>query len=123
VPLATLLSAKAMPLARWLELSASLATALGRLHASGLVHKDLNPYNVLVLPGAGGVRLIDLGISMRLKREVVDAPALDQIEGTLAYMSPEQCGRIASPVDNRSDLYSLGVTMFELATGRPPFAM
>ncbi len=123
VPLATLVSAKAMPLARWLELSAALATALGRLHASGLVHKDLNPYNVLVLPDAGGVRLIDLGISMRLKREVVDAPALDQIEGTLAYMSPEQCGRISSPVDNRSDLYSLGVTMFELAAGCLPFAL
>ena len=122
VPLATLVSAPGMPLARWLEMAALLATALGRLHACGLVHKDVNPNNVIVLPAGAGVRLIDLGISMRLRRELVDVPALDQIEGTLAYMSPEQCGRIHSPVDNRSDLYSLGVTLFELATGHLPFA-
>jgi len=114
-----------LPLSRWLALSSSLAAALGRLHAGGLVHKDVKPHNAVVLPtGQAGheVRLIDLGISIRLKRETVEARALDQIEGTLAYMSPEQCGRIASPVDARSDLYSLGVSMFEMATGRLPFA-
>lgn len=125
-PLAARIPPGGLPLSRWLALAIALATALGRLHDSGLVHKDVKPHNVLVLPprpDAPGpdVRLIDLGISIRLKRETVEAPALDQIEGTLAYMSPEQCGRIASPVDARSDLYSLGVTLFEMAAGRLPF--
>ena len=121
-PLATLLPKSGFSLTRWLDLSASLASALGRLHASGVVHRDINPNNVVVSPDGTAVSLIDLGSSTRLRRNTVAAAALDQNEGTLAYMSPEQCGRINSPVDNRSDLYSLGVTLFELACGQLPFA-
>jgi predicted ATPase/class 3 adenylate cyclase len=121
VPLSTLLDQAVPPLSRWLELGTALATALGRLHAGSIVHKDINPHNVLMQPGSAEVQLFDLGISMRLRRETVDTQALDLIEGTLAYMSPEQCGRIKGAVDHRSDLYSLGVTLFELATGQLPF--
>src|SRR5262249_34753607 len=83
--------------------------------------KNIKPRNVMVRPDGSDPRLTDLEISTNLRREVVATVGLDQIEGTLAYMSPEQCGRLSSPVDNRSDLYSLGVTLFELATGRLPF--
>ena len=117
----TLIPEAGFALSRWLELGAALATALGRLHASGVVHKDVNPHNVIVLPGQAELRLIDLGISVRAERSGGDAAPAGAIEGTLAYMSPEQCGRIASPVDQRADLYSLGVTLFQMATGRLPF--
>jgi predicted ATPase/class 3 adenylate cyclase len=121
VPLSARIPPNGLTLTRWLDLAGALATALGRLHAAGLVHKDVKPHNALVLPTTNEVRLLDLGMSIRLKREVVETPALEQIEGTLAYMSPEQSGRLNSPVDTRSDLYSLGVTLFEMATGRLPF--
>ena len=119
--LAALLPPGGLPLTRWLEIGAGLATALGRLHASGLIHKDLNPHNAVRVPDIGEIRLIDLGLATRFRRPTDTAPERFAIEGTLAYMSPEQCGRVASPVDNRSDLYSLGVTLFQLAAGRLPF--
>ena len=85
------------------------------------MHKDVKPGNVIVRQDGADPRLVDLEISANLRREIVGTVGLDRIEGTLAYMSPEQCGRLGSPVDNRSDLYSLGVTLFQLATGRLPF--
>ncbi len=121
IPLSNLLVPGGLPLARLLDVTLALATAVGRLHLSGIVHKDIKPANIIVRPDGSDPRLADLEISTNLRREIVAAVALDRIEGTLAYMSPEQCGRLSSPVDNRSDLYSLGVTLFELATGRLPF--
>jgi predicted ATPase/class 3 adenylate cyclase len=121
IPLSKLLVPGGLPLGRLLDVALALATALGRLHLSGIVHKDVKPANVIVRPDCSDPRLADLEISTNLRREVVATVGLDQVEGTLAYMSPEQCGRLNSPVDNRSDLYSLGVTLFELATGRLPF--
>jgi predicted ATPase/class 3 adenylate cyclase len=119
--LAGLVRPGGLALGRLLDLALALTTAVGRLHISGIVHKDIKPANIIVRPDSSDLRLVDLDISTNLRREVVDAVSLDQIEGTLAYMSPEQCGRVDSLVDNRSDLYSLGVTLFELATGRLPF--
>lgn len=119
--LASLLVPTGFSLGRLLDCALAVATALGRLHASGIVHKDIKPDNIIVRADGSDLRLIDLDISTNLRREIVATVSLDQIEGTLAYMSPEQCGRVASPVDDRSDLYSLGVTLFQLATGRLPF--
>jgi predicted ATPase len=121
VPLRNLIVPGGLPLARLLDLSLAMATAVGRLHLSGIVHKDIKPENIIVRAGGADPRLTDFEISTNLRREIVGTVGLDRVEGTLAYMSPEQCGRLASPVDNRSDLYSLGVTLFELATGRLPF--
>jgi predicted ATPase/class 3 adenylate cyclase len=121
IPLSKLLVPGGLPLGRLLDVALALATAVGRLHLSGIVHKDVKPGNVIVRPDGSDPRLADLEISTNLRREVVATVGLDQIEGTLAYMSAEQCGRLSSPVDSRSDLYSLGVTLFELATGRLPF--
>ncbi len=110
-----------LPLPHWLDLAIQLATALSHLHGSGVLHKDINPSNVLVDASGTQVRLIDLGAASALQQEISDSRALTEIEGTLAYMAPEQCGRTASMVDGRADLYSLGVTLFELACGHPPF--
>ncbi len=106
---------------RWLELAVGLATCIGHLHNGGVVHKDLNPNHVVVLPGSSQPRLIDLGHAIRLRRELAQ-PAVPHPDGMLAYMSPEQCGLVEVPIDQRTDLYSLGVILFEMATGRLPFA-
>src|SRR5580698_10689308 len=110
-----------LDLARFLHLAVGLATALGNVHQRGLIHKDVKPENVLV-DDAGRVWLTGFGIASRLPRER-QAPAPPEIiAGTLAYMSPEQTGRMNRSTDARSDLYSLGVTLYEMLTGVLPFA-
>jgi len=110
-----------LDLARLLRLAINLATALAHAHQGGLIHKDVKPGNVLV-DDAGRVWLTGFGIASRLPRER-QAPAPPEIiAGTLAYMSPEQTGRMNRSIDARSDLYSLGVTLYEMLTGVLPFA-
>ena len=107
--------------ARFLRLAIGLATALGHVHQRGLIHKDIKPGNVLA-DDAGNVWLTGFGIASRLPHER-QAPAPPEIvAGTLAYMSPEQTGRMNRSIDARSDLYSLGVTLFQMLTGVLPFA-
>lgn len=104
----------------FLQLAIALAAALREIHRRGLVHKDIKPQNVLI-DAAGNVRLTGFGIASRLARER-QAPATPAvIAGTLAYMSPEQTGRMNRSIDARSDLYSLGVTLYEVLTGGLPF--
>jgi predicted ATPase/class 3 adenylate cyclase len=110
-----------LPITELLRLGAAIAGALGELHAAGVIHKDIKPSNVIVHPTTGDVWLIDLGIATRLARESVRQSALGRTEGTLLYMAPEQTGRMNRCVDSRADLYSLGILLFELATGAPPF--
>jgi PAS domain S-box-containing protein len=110
-----------LDVARLLRLAINLAMALGKAHQRGLIHKDIKPENVLV-DDAGRVWLIGFGIASRLPRER-QAPAPPEIiAGTLAYMSPEQTGRMNRSIDTRSDLYSLGVTLYQMLTGALPFA-
>ena len=103
-----------------LHCALQVAAAIARVHAARVIHKDINPANV-VLDGDGRVKLIDFGISTELSREPAAAVAPQRLEGTLAYLSPEQTGRTSRALDYRSDLYSLGCTLFHLFTGRPPF--
>lgn len=103
-----------------LRLACELARALGQMHQRGLVHKDINPANVLV-GDANTVFLTGFGIASRLWRERQVLAPPEVIAGTFAYMAPEQTGRMNRSVDARSDLYSLGVTLYELATGELPF--
>ncbi|HEX4138463.1 MAG TPA: AAA family ATPase [Bryobacteraceae bacterium] len=106
---------------RLLSIAIHLTMALGHVHQRGLIHKDVKPENVL-LDDAGNVWLTGFGIASRLPRER-QAPAPPEIiAGTLAYMSPEQTGRINRSIDTRSDLYSLGVTLYQMLTGVLPFA-
>jgi PAS domain S-box-containing protein len=111
-----------MKMRQFFRISIGLATALSRLHKGGLIHKDIKPANVLVNPATDEVRLMGFGIASRLPRERQAAESPELIAGTLAYMAPEQTGRMNRSTDSRSDLYALGVTLYEMLTGSLPFA-
>jgi serine/threonine protein kinase len=106
---------------RVLRVAIGLATALDRAHERGLIHKDVKPHNVLA-DDAGHVWLTGFGIASLIPRERQTPAPAEIIAGTLAYMSPEQTGRMNRSMDTRSDLYSLGVTLYHLLTGVLPFA-
>ncbi len=111
-----------MELTKFLPLAIGLTTALGQVHGRGLTHKDIKPANVLVNHATGQVWLMGFGIASRLPRERQSPEPLEFIAGTLAYMAPEQTGRMNRSIDSRSDLYSLGVTLYQMLTGNLPFA-
>ncbi|HEX3764422.1 MAG TPA: ATP-binding sensor histidine kinase [Kofleriaceae bacterium] len=119
-PLARQLGAP-MALDRFLPLAVRIAEALAALHHQEIIHKDLKPQNILINPRTSEVKLADLGLASRLPREAQPPRAPELIEGSLPYLSPEQTGRMNRALDSRSDLYSLGVTLYELLTGRLPF--
>jgi serine/threonine protein kinase len=106
---------------RFLRFAVALSAALRQLHGRGLIHKDIKSTNVLVDPNTGHVWLTGFGIASRLPRERQSADPSEFIAGTLAYMAPEQTGRVNRSIDSRSDLYSLGVTFYEMLTGSLPF--
>ena len=110
-----------MEIRRFLCLAAALSGALGRVHERGLIHKDVKPANVLVNSATGQVWLTGFGIASRLPRERQAAGPPELIAGTLAYMAPEQTGRMNRSIDSRSDLYALGVTFYQMLTGTLPF--
>ena len=109
-------------IASFLRLAIGIATALARVHQRGLIHKDIKPANVLVNSVTGQVWLMGFGIASRLPRERQAPAPPEVIAGTLAYMAPEQTGRMNRSIDSRSDLYALGVTLYEMLTGELPFA-
>src|SRR6201993_428236 len=115
------LMGRPMELGRFLRVAISLSHALGRLHKRGLIHKDIKPANILVDLASGAAWLTGLGIPSRLPRERQSPEPPEIIAGTLAYMAPEQTGRMNGSIDSRSDLYSLGVTFYEMLTGALPF--
>ena len=119
-PLDRLLGAP-MEVGRFLGLAIAIAAALGKLHQRGLVHKDIKPANILVNDATGEVRLTGFGIASRLARERQSPHPPETIAGTLAYMAPEQTGRMNRSIDSRSDLYALGVTFYQMLTGALPF--
>ena len=121
VPLKSLLASGPIPLADALRIGAQLAGVLGELHRRGIIHKDVNPNNVLVDQSASRITLTDFGIASRLASEQQPPTHPHLLEGTIAYMSPEQTGRMNRDVDYRTDLYSLGATLYELLTGGLPF--
>jgi predicted ATPase/signal transduction histidine kinase/tRNA A-37 threonylcarbamoyl transferase component Bud32 len=110
-----------LALSDFLTLALHVTDVLGHLHQRRIVHKDLNPSNIVLNPHTGQVKLIDFGISTVLSRENSTFRNPEMLEGTLAYISPEQTGRMNRAVDYRTDLYSLGVTFYELLTGELPF--
>jgi len=104
-----------------LSLAIKMTHSLAQLHKYNIIHKDINPTNFIWNYKTGEVRLIDFGISAEAAREAPQFVNLNYLEGTLSYISPEQTGRINRPIDHRTDLYSLGVTFYEMFTGEVPF--
>ena len=109
-----------MKVGRFLRLAISVTSALGKLHQRGLIHKDIKPANIVVDCADGHVRLTGFGIASRLSRERQAPEPPETIAGTLAYMAPEQTGRMNRSIDARSDLYALGVTLYQMLTGVLP---
>ena len=105
----------------FLRIAIPLAGAVRQMHMRGLIHKDIKPANILVDAASSGVWLTGFGIASRLPRERQAPAPPEVIAGTLAYMAPEQTGRMNRSVDSRSDLYALGVTFYEMLTGQLPF--
>lgn len=106
----------------FLPLAIKITVILSQLHQDYLIHKDINPSNIILNPVTQQLKLIDFGISTVLSREnstFRNNP--NRVEGTLAYISPEQTGRMNRAIDYRADFYSLGVTFYELLTGQLPF--
>ena len=110
-----------MELKQFLRCAIGIAAALGQVHRRGLVHKDIKPSNVLANAALDQAWLMGFGIASRLPRERQRAEPPELISGTLAYMAPEQTGRMNRSTDSRSDLYALGITLYELLTGSLPF--
>jgi len=121
-PLQRMLGAP-MEVGRFLRVAISIAMALGKVHQRGLIHKDIKPGNILVNCADGKVRLTGFGLASRLPRERQAPEPPEVIAGTLAYMAPEQTGRMNRSIDSRSDLYALGVTLYEMLTGSLPFTV
>ncbi|MDB6043847.1 MAG: multi-sensor signal transduction multi-kinase [Gammaproteobacteria bacterium] len=111
-----------LEISEFLRIAIPLTVALRRVHERGLIHKDIKPANVLVNVASGRVWLTGFGIAAHVPRERQAAEAPEVIAGTLAYMAPEQTGRMNRSIDARSDLYSLGVTFYEMLTGTLPFS-
>ena len=111
-----------MEMAQFLRIAIGLATALGQLHQRGLIHKDVKPANILVeLRDWSGLAHGLWRLLRALPRERQSPEPPEFIAGTLAYMAPEQTGRMNRSIDSRSDLYAFGVTLYEMLTGSLPF--
>ncbi len=108
-------------LVKFLKLAVRLAEILGALHRENISHRDIKPSNILFNPETDQVKITDFGIALEMTKFFQEVPDPNVIEGTLAYISPEQTGRMNCAVDYRTDLYSLGVTFYEMLTGRVPF--
>ncbi|HEX4202191.1 MAG TPA: AAA family ATPase, partial [Chthoniobacterales bacterium] len=112
---------KPIEIRRFLRLAINLAGALGKLHQRGLIHKDIKPVNILLDALTDRVWFTGFGFASQLRREQHAAEPPEVIAGTLAYMAPEQTGRMNRSIDSRSDLYSLGITLYQMLTGALPF--
>lgn len=121
VSLAAYVQDTELSLLELLPILIQLAGHLGDIHARQIIHKDIKPQNIVLNPNSNEVRFIDFGISTRLSRETSSGATPTQLEGTLAYISPEQTGRMNRTIDYRTDLYSFGITLYELLSGQLPF--
>ncbi|MEL6879848.1 MAG: AAA family ATPase [Cyanobacteria bacterium J06607_10] len=121
VSLQTYRAGKPLPLIDCLGIGMQLATILHQLAQTHVVHKDIKPGNILIQPGSKRIELIDFSIASQLPKEEKVLQSPDALEGTLAYLAPEQTGRMNRGIDHRTDFYALGATLYELLTGRLPF--
>ncbi|WP_305081054.1 AAA family ATPase [Okeania sp. KiyG1] len=116
-----LISQSQLNLENFLTIAIKTTESLAAIHKSNIIHKDINPSNIVYNPQTKQLKIIDFGISTRLSQEFLTVVPPNQLEGTLAYIAPEQTGRMNRGIDYRSDFYSLGVTFYELLTNTVPF--
>ncbi len=109
-------------LKEFLSIAIKITESLAAIHAANIIHKDINPSNIIYNSETDQLKIIDFGISTRLPREIQTVGNIERLEGTLAYIAPEQTGRMNRGIDYRSDFYSLGATFYELLTNQVPFA-
>ncbi|MDQ1515715.1 MAG: hypothetical protein QOE80_1545, partial [Actinomycetota bacterium] len=112
--------AKPVPVDDLIGLAVGLAGAVAGMHRRGVIHRDITPANILVAPD-GAPFLVDFALATSFAEIRPEFTHHSKIEGTLAYLAPEQTGRTGRPVDQRADLYALGTILYELATGEAPF--
>jgi predicted ATPase/tRNA A-37 threonylcarbamoyl transferase component Bud32 len=112
---------KKLNLSHRLKIAVKIARVIAEIHGIQVIHKDINPANIILNQTTGQLKLIDFGISSFLSRETPMVKSLGVLEGTLSYISPEQTGRMNRSLDYRTDFYSFGITLYELFTGRLPF--
>ncbi len=105
----------------FLTIAINLATTIGELHQNHIIHKDIKPNNIFINSATGEIKIIDFSISSSLSRENSSINNPNLIEGSLAYISPEQTGKMNRSIDYRTDFYSLGVTFYEMLTHQLPF--
>ena len=113
--------ARSLPLQDCLDIAQQLAAVLHELAQHRIVHKDIKPANILICPETKRIELVDFSIATLLLKETLPLQNPQGLEGTLAYLAPEQTGRMNRGIDYRTDFYSLGITLYELLTGQLPF--
>lgn len=116
-----IISRKELTIPEFLDLAIKTVRIIGQLHQQQIIHKDINPSNIVLNQQTRQLKLIDFGISTTLSQENPIFRNPNVLEGTLAYLSPEQTGRMNRAIDYRTDFYSLGITFYELLTGQLPF--
>jgi predicted ATPase/serine phosphatase RsbU (regulator of sigma subunit) len=121
IPLRSFISNNNLSLQVLLEIFLSIVLIINQIHKNNIIHKDINPLNILIQPETLKIKIIDFGISSIYSKENIEHTAVDFLEGSIHYISPEQTGRMNRPIDYRSDFYSLGITFYELLTGKTPF--
>jgi diguanylate cyclase (GGDEF)-like protein len=121
ISLANYAQSAPLSLDQFFPIALQIIQTLEVLYRQRVIHKDLKPQNILINPNTLEVKLTDFSIASLLPREVQEIHSPNTLEGTLAYMSPEQTGRMNRGIDYRTDFYSLGITFYELLTGQRPF--
>ncbi|MBY0527312.1 MAG: serine/threonine protein kinase [Gemmataceae bacterium] len=116
-----ILDVRTFGLVETLTVAVAVAEGLGAIHAARVIHKDINLANIVMNRETGLVKIIDFGIANRMPRENLGLVSPRVLQGTLAYILPEQTGRMNRVVDYRSDFYSFGVTLYQMLTGALPF--
>jgi len=117
----SVIPAKGFELLQFLKISIAIVSAIEEIHSQGVIHKDINPANIIIDSEYENVKVIDFGLATRISEEVINFEPPSVMQGNLFYISPEQTGRINKPIDARTDLYSLGITLYQLITGKLPF--
>ena len=119
--LKSLLTKGKLSLEDFLTIAIKITEGLAAVHKANIIHKDINPSNIVHNSQTGQLKIIDFGIATRLSKEFTAVLSPNQLQGTLAYIAPEQTGRMNRELDYRCDFYSLGVTLYEFLTHKLPF--